>query len=183
MLDLPDQGSADDIGVLYRDLYEKYITDNELRNSMISTLTKTIIEKPSKVLILVKDLKHAKTLQESIPNSYKLEGMGSLLTREKTIEAFKEREAAVIIGTTIFQTGIDIPEITHLINARGLKSEIATLQAMGRALRIHDTKKEVFIYDFLDKVLYLGAHAKKRIKSYEKLGLEVKIKCYQRNKN
>jgi superfamily II DNA or RNA helicase len=165
MLDLEDQGSADDIGLTYREIYEKYITDNEVRNDILSELVASIRKKPSKTLILVKDLKHAKTLQDMIPNSYKLEGMDSLTVREEVIQKFKEEETSVIIGTTIFQTGVDIPEITHLINARGLKSEIATLQALGRALRIHETKKEVFIYDFLDKVPYLGAHANKRIKS------------------
>ena len=93
--------------------------------------------------------------------------------RQKTIDNFKNSEYSVLIGTTIMQTGIDIPEITHLVNARGLKSEIATLQALGRALRIHKSKKRVFIYDFFDRAPYLEKHAKERIKSYESLGLEI----------
>ena len=32
-----------------------------------------------------------------------------------------------------------------------MKSEIATLQALGRALRRHDSKEVVYIYDFMDK--------------------------------
>ena len=73
------------------------------------------------------------------------------------------------------QTGVDIPEITHFVNARGLKSEIATIQAMGRALRIHKSKIKVYIYDFLDNAPYLTTHAKQRIKSYEALNFKVYI--------
>ena len=175
IFDIPDRGGVEDTEIPYREVYTKYITENEERNSIIVTLAKKILTKPSKTLILVKDLKHAELLHTLIPNSYKLEGKDSLLCREKTLEQFKQEEASVIIGTTIFQTGIDIPELTHLINARGLKSEIATIQALGRALRIHDSKKKVFIYDFKDKVPYLQKHAKLRIKSYKNLGLEVTI--------
>jgi len=175
IFDIPDRGGVEDTEIPYREVYTKYITENEERNNIIVELVKKILEKPSKTLILVKDLKHAEILHELIPNSYKLEGKDSLLCREDTLEQFKNEEASVIIGTTIFQTGIDIPELTHLVNARGLKSEIATIQALGRALRVHESKQQVFIYDFKDKVPYLQKHANLRIKSYKKLGLEVNI--------
>ena len=175
IFDIPDRGSVEDTEIPYREVYTKYVTENEERNSIISELCQKILTQPSKTLVLVKDLKHAEILHNLIPNSYKLEGKDSLLCREDTLKRFKEEESSVIIGTTIFQTGVDIPELTHLINARGLKSEIATIQALGRALRIHKSKNKVFIYDFKDKVPYLQKHANLRIKSYNKLGLEVKI--------
>ena len=71
------------------------------------------------------------------------------------------------------QTGIDIPEITHLVNARGLKSEIATLQALGRALRIHESKKQVHIYDFNDTVPYLKEHSAARKRAYKSLKIKI----------
>tara|TARA_R110000824_G_scaffold158227_1_gene331952 strand:- start:6535 stop:7887 length:1353 start_codon:yes stop_codon:yes gene_type:complete len=175
IFDIPDRGDVEDTEIPYREVYTKYITENEERNGIIVDLSKKILQKPSKTLILVKDLKHAELLSNLIPNSYKLEGKDSLLHREETLDQFKKEEASVMIGTTIFQTGVDIPELTHLINARGLKSEIATIQALGRALRIHESKQKVFIYDFKDKVPYLQKHANLRIKSYKKLGLEVTI--------
>jgi superfamily II DNA or RNA helicase len=73
------------------------------------------------------------------------------------------------------QTGVNIEEITHFINARGMKSEIATLQALGRALRRHDSKDVVYIYDFLDKEKYLSDHSVARKRHYEKEGHTVKI--------
>ena len=118
-----------------------------------------------------------------IPDSLKLEGKDSLAERDKELKKFTSEGNQVIIGTNIFQTGIDIPEITHLINARGLKSEIATLQALGRALRIHESKNQVYIYDFYDKVPYLHKHAKLRIRAYKSLKFKIQIdETYKRRK-
>ena len=59
--------------------------------------------------------------------------------------------------------------------SRGMKSEIATIQALGRALRRHETKDKVFIYDFLDKEKYLREHSNARKRHYEKEGHKVTI--------
>ena len=56
-----------------------------------------------------------------------------------------------------------------------MKSEIATLQALGRALRRHDSKECVYIYDFLDQEKYLKDHSRARKRHYEQEGHEVKI--------
>jgi len=56
-----------------------------------------------------------------------------------------------------------------------MKSEIATIQALGRALRAHETKPIVYIYDFLDKEKYLKNHARSRKRHYEREGHEVRI--------
>jgi DNA repair protein RadD len=173
MIPIKDKRDVDDVSLSYQDIYEKYISTNDDRNYVIQTLSHKISKKPSKTLILVKDLGHAEKLHQLIPNSFKLEGKNSIIEREEVVKKFKEQDSAVIIGTTILQTGIDIPEITHLINARGLKSEIATLQALGRALRIHKSKTQVFVYDFFDRAPYLEKHAKSRIASYKSLGFEV----------
>jgi len=174
IIPVKDTGTVEDTELSYREVYEKFVTENDMRNDIIVELVEKIQQKQSRTLIIVKDLKHAEILHSRIPNSFKLEGKDDLTARKKTIDAFKDDKISVLIGTTIMQTGIDIPEITHLINARGLKSEIATLQALGRALRIHKTKKRVFIYDFFDRAPYLEKHAKERIKSYESLGMEIK---------
>ena len=55
-----------------------------------------------------------------------------------------------------------------------MKSEIATLQALGRALRKHKTKDKVYVYDFYDQEKYLLKHSKERKKHYKAEGHEVK---------
>ena len=56
-----------------------------------------------------------------------------------------------------------------------MKSEIATIQALGRALRKHDTKDKVFVYDFFDPERYLVDHSRERKKHYEAEGHEVTL--------
>ena len=130
--------------------------------------------KNSKILILTKSLEHTAILHHLIENSFKLQGEDDIGKRYEIISKFlSQDESSVLIGTKILQTGINIEEITHLINARGLKSEIATIQALGRALRKHETKSQVFIYDFMDDAKYLRAHSKARKKYYTKEKHEV----------
>tara|TARA_R110000824_G_scaffold253347_2_gene442239 strand:+ start:192 stop:1580 length:1389 start_codon:yes stop_codon:yes gene_type:complete len=186
IIDLEDEGTVEDTECTYFEIYEKYIVEYEKRNGIICDLVKKIkkdVNNGRKILIIVKNLAHAETLHKMIPNSLKLEGKDSLAEREKELKKFTSEGSQVIIGTNIFQTGIDIPEITHLINARGLKSEIATLQALGRALRIHESKSQVHIYDFYDKVPYLHKHAKLRIRAYKSLKFKIQIdETYKRRK-
>jgi|10_taG_2_1085330.scaffolds.fasta_scaffold37777_2 superfamily II DNA or RNA helicase len=175
IIDLEDEGTVEDTESTYFEIYEKYIVEYERRNNIICDIVKKInsYQNDRKTLIIVKNLAHAEILHKMIPGSLKLEGKDSLADRDRELKKFVSKGEQVIIGTTIFQTGVDIPEITHLINARGLKSEIATLQALGRALRIHKSKNQVHIYDFYDKVPYLHKHANLRIRAYKSLNLNI----------
>ena len=56
-----------------------------------------------------------------------------------------------------------------------MKSEIATLQALGRALRRHESKDRVYVYDFMDQEKYLADHSRARKRHYENEGHEVKV--------
>ena len=160
----------------YFDIYDSYVINNDHRNKRIQRLCLDILKKDGRVLVLVKNLKHLETLRDLIPGSITLEGKDHMLLREEAIEKFRSSKGSVLIGTKIMQTGIDIPEITHLINARGLKSEIATIQALGRALRIHESKKEVQIYDFADEVPYLKEHSSARRRAYKSLKVKINDK-------
>jgi len=161
----------------YADIYASGITNNDYRNDQIKSLVNQIREGTPKarILILVKSLEHGEILQEALgEDTWYLQGEDDLGDRYRTIGAFTSCEgASVLIGTKILQTGVNIREITHFINARGLKSPIATIQALGRALRTHESKDKVFVYDFLDTGPYLGAHANKRYNTYKKEGHEV----------
>ena len=157
-------------------MYDSHIINNEIRNKIIRKLCLKIFKEKGRVLILVKNLKHLEILQELIPGSITLEGKDSVERRSDVIDKFRSDNGSILIGTKILQTGIDIPEITHLINARGLKSEIATIQALGRALRIHESKSEVHIYDFSDEVPYLKEHSAARRRAYKSLKVKINDK-------
>jgi superfamily II DNA or RNA helicase len=172
--------SGEEYNMSYADIYENYIVNNDSRNNIIKRIVNDIRQKNkrARILILTKSLDHGRTLENLLGDRdvQFLEGADSLGERYQSITRFRgSSDSSVLIGTKILQTGINIEEITHLVNARGMKSEIATLQALGRALRRHDSKEKVFIYDFLDKEMYLKAHSEARKDHYEKEGHEVII--------
>ena len=170
--------SNDHMEMNYQQVYDRYIIYNKVRNNIIKEIVESIYKnnKKAKVLILVKNLEHGNILQKLIPESEYLQGSNDLDTRTKTIDTFRrDKYNRTLIGTKILQTGANIPEITHLINARGLESEISTIQALGRALRVTPEVNQVKVYDFIDEVRYLNGHSNKRRKTYKKEGHVVEI--------
>ncbi len=163
----------------YGEVYDNYIVYNDLRNKVIREIVDDIKNKNkrARILILTKSLDHGRTLENLLGEHCEfLEGDNSIGERYKAISRFRRRRgSSILIGTKILQTGINIEEITHFINARGMKSEIATLQALGRALRRSDQKDKVYVYDFIDKEKYLHKHSMERKKHYEKEGHEVVV--------
>ena len=174
------EADGEDEQLSYLDVYDKYIVFNKERNEKIKETVKEILngtERP-RILILTKSLDHGRSLDETFKEfqSEFLEGACSVGERYQSISRFRNHgEGSILIGTRILQTGINIEEITHFINARGMKSEIATIQALGRALRVSDNKDEVYVYDFLDKEKYLSKHSRERIAHYKKEGHEVTV--------
>ena len=158
----------------YTEEYDKFIINCNTRNQKIADLANVLVEAGRKVLIVVKSLEHAATLEDLIPGSVKLEGKDDMTIRKQEIEIFrKAKEGVCVIGTVIFQTGVDVPEITDVINARGLKSEIATLQLLGRGMRLSHEKTEFNFYDFYDNGKYLSKHSNERVKAYIREGHKV----------
>jgi superfamily II DNA or RNA helicase len=176
MLEYEDEISEQDLDSDYATIYEKFIITSEKRNGIIFSLAAKIAEAnpEAKVCILVKNLEHLQTLRNAIPNSFTLEGINTIHERKQAIKDFLECDsAAFLIGTKVLQTGINIEEITHLVNARGLKDKIPTLQGLGRGMRKSAGKTSVMVYDFFDHIPYLREHSKARIRHYEDEGHEV----------
>ena len=179
IIDRPYTASGTDEDLSYLDVYEEYIVKNDSRNEIIKEIVNDIRKqsKKSRILVLTKSLSHGRALEELLGGNCEfLQGCDSIGERYDAISRFRGcRESSVLIGTKILQTGVNIEEITHFINARGMKSEIATIQALGRALRIHDSKEVVYVYDFLDKEKYLREHSMARKRHYEKEGHTVTV--------
>lgn len=176
IIEYKDDLSEQDMTDSYANLYEKFIVNSDKRNRLIIDLASKIAANnpKAKVCILVKNLAHLEILRRAIPNSYTLEGVNSISERKEAIKVFiKSKNAAFLIGTKVLQTGINIEEITHLINARGLKDKIPTIQGLGRGMRKMDGKSSVMVYDFMDEIPYMNDHSKQRIKHYRKEGHDI----------
>ena len=94
--------------------------------------------------------------------------------RKKNLDAFK-KDGGVMIATTIYDEGIDIPQVNVLILAFGGKSRRKVLQRIGRALRKKESRENVVvIVDFWDHHnKYLLNHSKGRLNLYRDEGFEV----------
>ena len=179
LIDRTYAASGLDEDLSYIEVYEQYIVENDLRNKIIREIVDDIKRKNkrSRILVLTKSLAHGRTLEDLLGDNCEfLQGCDSIGERYNAISRFRGcGDTSILIGTKILQTGVNIEEITHFINARGMKSEIATIQALGRALRKHESKELVYVYDFLDKEKYLLEHSRARKRHYQNEGHEVII--------
>lgn len=168
---------AEDVNMPYIELYDQYISKNQKRNDLICFILQNIhhSRKASKTLVLCNSLSHMELLKERIPGAFSVEGKNSVSDRYDSIKEFLNSDHGIIIGTKVMQTGINIDELTHMINARGMKSDIATLQALGRLVR-KDKDNIVYYYDIADKnIQYLEKHSNSRLKAYKKEKHDVRI--------
>lgn len=159
----------------YKDIYLKGIVQNRPRNRLIVSNTFARVKQDKTVLILVKEIDHGDILKELAKTLFDLDctyiqGSTNDTVREEVRTAFSEKKIKVVICTVIWKEGIDIPSLNCVINAAGGKSEIGTLQAIGRGLRVTDEKDEVEVVDFLDPYKYLSQHTVMRLQIYSKCG-------------
>jgi len=94
-----------------------------------------------------------KYLIEQYPNRkiLKISGVTDPDERER-IRQYVECNNSVILVATYgtLSTGVNIPKLHHVIFASFYKSKIKVLQSIGRGLRLHKSKKMIFIWDIID---------------------------------
>jgi superfamily II DNA or RNA helicase len=161
-------------GYSYQDIYNECIVNNKGRNELILEQVRSNIEEGLTNLIMVTHIAHGEVLVEMartarLPVIF-LQGATDNEVREKIRILLSKQQIKAVITTSIFREGIDIPSLGCVLMAFGGKSPIATVQALGRALRVTDTKKEALVIDFLDPQKHIAQHAIHRISIYVKNG-------------
>jgi len=171
-------------------IYRYCIVENKRRNEIIIRLIKNISRDSNRrILVIVNYIEHGKLLQgmlipfgvSSVFNyggksiSYLSEnGEHKEVSEEKLFDMFEAGEFKVLIGSAIYDEAIDIPFITDLILAAGMKVPRRQLQRVGRALRKTIDKYSVRIFDFQDNQSRVTAnHSRARFKMYNSEGFEV----------
>jgi superfamily II DNA or RNA helicase len=164
-------------GALYGQAYTWGITENAERNVIIKKVAVRHASAGERVMILCTRIKHGKRLCELMEaagiTSWFLSGEENTNERAAVMKVFKENKGCVLVASTIFQEGVDMPHLDTLILAGGGLSEMVQIQRVGRALRIRADKTSVLIYDTLDgcdpseRRDYLAQHTKQRIQTYQ----------------
>lgn len=154
----------------YSDAYDRLIVNNETRNKRIAELAKS---SSGTVLILIERIAHGKILKKLISKSVFISGSDTTEKRQKALH--KMNDGGVYIATTIFDEGIDVPNINTLILAGGGRSYHKMLQRIGRGLRKKSDNRLV-VYDFIDDTnFYLLRHSQRRIDVYAEEGFETTV--------
>ncbi|AAL80250.1 ATP-dependent helicase [Pyrococcus furiosus DSM 3638] len=149
----------------YKELYEEAIMENEARNKAIIEKAIELVRRGHRVLIDVKRIDHGEMLAKMLKErGIKAEFLSSQSpNRWEILEKYKKGEIQVLVST-LLKEGVDIPEISAIILAGGGKSDIMTIQTIGRALR---PKKggEAVIVDIKDDDPLLFTHFLERQKA------------------
>lgn len=158
----------------YNNFYNQGIVNNRNRNRLVMMETKKEMEKGRSVLTFVKEIEHGENLVEmahilGIPVEF-VHGATRKDDRERVKRDLESKVSMNVIASTIWKEGINIKSLDVVNNAAGGRSEIATIQKIGRALRTTPTKTKVTIKDYLDPYKYLSYHCIMRMRVYVEFG-------------
>jgi superfamily II DNA or RNA helicase len=164
----------------------EWIVGNKKRNTFIAKLAK---KNTGNQLILFQFVeKHGIPLYEGLKKYLKdkhvvyVSGKTSIKERERVKQLFYERDDVVAVcsyGT--FSTGINCPNIRHIIFASPFKDRIRLFQSIGRGLRKYLGKWKIFLHDIGDDLRtkkgpnHTLRHMMERISNLEDENLEFSL--------
>lgn len=148
-----------------------FLCANESRNNFITNLAEKL---DGNTLILYNYVdKHGRVLHKSITDKIKgrkiffVCGHTEAEDREEIRHLTeKETDAIIVASYGTFSTGINIKHLHNVIFASPTKSQIRTLQSIGRGLRLGDKKQKATLYDIVDDTRY-GNYVNFALKHYE----------------
>lgn len=150
--------------------YVKCIVENEYRNRMAVMSAYMMWKNKRTCLIAVTQIRHGKILLGMLQSMYPklncrfIKGEDESQEKQKVLKQLNERQLDVVIATSVFGEGIDVPTLDCIINAKGQESKVDVYQLIGRALRKTKTKSSAFFIDFMDNEKYTKVHAQTRMK-------------------
>jgi len=157
----------------YAHMYDQQVVKNSFRNKLIIQAVLKALASKKSVLIAVTRIEHGQILEamlkECVPGKIRFaSGKIDSAERKQILKDLDAKKLDVVIATTVFGEGIDVPSLDVLINAKANQSSIESLQLVGRALRKTATKHNVTVVDIYDDhCKYLGKHSKKRLEIYK----------------
>ena len=179
---LPPPQSESETKLAIHQLYA-HIVDNASRNNMIYRDVQEALIGNRTPLILTERKEHAIQIAEHLndicPHTIVMHGGLSDKARKQTMQRLadiSETEPRVIVATGRYiGEGFDDPRLDTLFLAMPISWHGTLAQYAGRLHRLHHAKKEVIIYDYVDRQIpMLERMAEKRVKGYARLGYAIK---------
>lgn len=146
-----------DKDIVYADAYTDWIVNNEKRNGFIIQKVKELVDEGRLTLLLINRIEHGFVLAEELKKVGLDEtdvrfvyGETKDKIRQKAISEFRKGAFKVLIGSTIFDAGVNIPAISGVVIAGAGNSEITLIQKIGRGARNVDFEEVLgYLPDFM----------------------------------
>ncbi len=179
-MELPDLGEDEDS--LYIDSYRDGIVQNVKRNRGIAEIAKITSEQwKVPTLILCNWVEHGREIKRALREigvrTDFMSGQASTEERLAAMEALGDGSKRCLIATTIFDEGVNVPEIGALILAGGGKAKHKVIQRIGRGLRVVEGKDYLAVFDFMDSHSdkFLWHHSLQRVKAMKSAGFDRQV--------
>ena len=179
---LPPAQSEGETKLAIHQLYA-HVVSNTSRNEMIYCDVRNALVDKRTPLILTERKEHAiqitERLKEICPHVIIMHGGLGDKARKQTMQQLAdipESEPRLIVATGRYiGEGFDDPRLDTLFLAMPISWHGTLAQYAGRLHRLHHAKKEVIIYDYVDRQIpMLARMAEKRMKGYARLGYTIK---------
>lgn len=165
----------------YKDVYEETITQNEIAYKIVlDRLTFNAKYGRFPALLVCRYIKHCenlyKYLKKVLDKKYtiaKVHVNTPTKERDSIIKRFREGKIDILISTTIIARGKNLPLLKLMINTACMDSQEKNIQFLGRLVRLHSSKKKVYLEDLSFPGNYLSRHSNHRRVYYQKQGLKV----------
>jgi superfamily II DNA or RNA helicase len=163
----------------FQGVYGEGVVRSARRNDALVQIAK-VCAKPA--FLFVKEIKHGRQLTERLQRA----GLAAEFVwgdkktpqRDAAIERLERADLDLLVCSSVFQEGVDVPGLRCVINGAAGRSVIATLQRIGRGMRVAEERGEdgrcFEVWDIADRGnRMLERHANGRRKAYEREGYEV----------
>lgn len=152
----------------YAEQYKICITTNDNRNDKIREIVVNEFSQGNSVLVLCREIEHLDILSALLPQTVIHKVVhGKTKNRLEILEDFKSGRVRVLIGSGIFDEGVDIPAVDTIVLAGAGRSRVKSYQRIGRALRPYPGKTKAVIHDFRDDMKPFSYHFQARLRLYE----------------
>lgn len=175
-----------------------WLLNNKQRNLHIIKIASAKAKQGMNNVVMFRHKKHGKLLYEAFKKVlgddkvFYIDGDVKDEYRDHLRKHANEMEGIVIVASYgVFSTGFSIKRLHYVHFAHPTKSKITVFQSIGRTLRLHATKAQAVLVDYIDnlavkntrknakkkysKVNYALDHGLKRIEKYNQEHFEYKI--------
>lgn len=157
-------------------VYTELIVESNLRNNL---LIAKLLKAPKPAIVFVKLLQHQDRVMEILrrygAKSFTfVRGDTSTEERGHVVDRMIKGTLDIIVSSSVFNEGMDAPNLRTVINATGQSSWIAAIQEPGRGTRPASGKNSFKMYDFNDVGnKWFEMHTAQRYAAYRAAGYTV----------